>query len=82
MSKVTDSDGRDESDGLLYYAQGGQVRKRSIVTKHGDGTESFTLDFAVCTMTEYVGDEAARVVASLMNAGHDALAAPRGGKEG
>ena len=60
------------ASGPLYYAEAGKVWKRPITTQKANGTKTCTLGFPVCTMHEAVGDDAAEIVAKLMNAGHEA----------
>jgi len=53
-----------------YYAKNGAVWKKPIETLHPDGGRSISMGFPICTMHEAVGDDAAKDVAALMNAGH------------
>jgi len=48
-----------------YYAKGLEVRKASVATRHG-ATTSYSLDFPVCTASEYVGEEGAQSIAALL----------------
>jgi len=59
----------------LYYAEGNTVWKRPIRTTMPGGIVHCELGFPVCTMSDIVGDSAAEVVTSLMNAGDRALSA-------
>ena len=56
----------------IYYAKGGEVRKRSVETKKDENSSSFSLDYPICTVNEIVGNEAAQVIADALN-GSEAL---------
>ena len=58
-----------------FYASGRTIHQRPATVVRPDGTRSVTLGFPVCTLSDYVGDDAATHVACLLNAGHAALAA-------
>ena len=59
-----------------YYAKDGKVWKRSVETKHDDGSSSFTLEFPICEATELVGEDGAVSIAGLMNLGDEAQGRP------
>lgn len=67
-------------DGGPYYAENGTIWKRPIETDNGDGTRGITIGFPVCTMHPACGDDQAKIVAALMNAGH-AAPDPRSNQE-
>jgi hypothetical protein len=52
-----------------YYARDGRVFKSPVSRKHADGSTGITIGFPVCDMHDAAGDEAAPVVAQLMNRG-------------
>jgi hypothetical protein len=56
-----------------YYADGKAVRKHPIERYTGRG-QRITIGFPVVTISEWVDESAAELVAKLMNAGHVALA--------
>lgn len=60
--------GSDLSDGS-YYAEGRVVRKAPLSRKRDDGTTSITIGFPVCTISEYLADDAAATLAELLNIG-------------
>lgn len=60
-----------------YYAEGGYVWKNPVEKQRDGGGRSITLGFRVCKVCEDLGDDAAEIVAALMNAGEAALAAAR-----
>ena len=59
-----------------YYAKDGKVWKRSVETKHDDGSSSFTLEFPICEASELVGENGAASIAGLMNLGEEAQNRP------
>jgi hypothetical protein len=52
-----------------YYARDGRVFKSPVSRKHADGSTGITLGFPICDMHDAAGDEAAPVLALLMNRG-------------
>lgn len=63
-----------------FYAKGRTIHQRPATTVRPDGTKAVTMGFPVCTLSDYVGDDAALHVVRLMNAGHAALAAAEAGE--
>lgn len=49
----------------LYYINGRRVFKRSVETKHPDGSSSRTMGFVVCVIEEFVEGGAEFVCAAL-----------------
>ena len=54
----------------LYYASGIGIWQRPVRSATG-----FAMGFRICTLDRGMPDEAAHLVADLMNAGHEALKA-------
>lgn len=69
----------DAMDGRYYAASRGRVYKAPVATKTETG-QSISVGFPVCTMTEYVGEEAAQTIATMLNLAEIASAFDLGGR--
>lgn len=51
-----------------YYVEGRTVRRHPKKVAKADGTQAYSLGFPVCTLTDYVSDDAAKFIAQALNA--------------
>ena len=50
-----------------YIAEGLDVRKRPVVRKNPDGSETVTVGFPVCRATDWIGPEGAKTIAAMLS---------------
>lgn len=55
----------------LYYAKGAMVFKRPVERQREDGSTATSLGFPVCTVSEFLGEEGATILAAMLNKADD-----------